>query len=156
MQRISYFFALWLSFLSMPLIPADLPAASHRIQGRKSAVTHRHQWRGNRSYGYPGRLRGRPLYPSRWPSYYAYYRYPIAGSIYYYSYPTNSNFFYSYPSYSTDWTYPSYPYVGKYYVNDAPHNATRRLPTRRYVPPPSATLQDHPQRTSKTSVFING
>ena len=57
---------------------------------------------------------------NRWPAYYAYYGTTIYGSSYLYSYPLNSNFYHSYPSYYTNYVYPSYPFNGKYYVNQTP------------------------------------
>lgn len=97
-----------------------------------------------------------------WPSYYSYYGYPIVASPYYYSFPMNNNFFDSYPSYFTDWTYPSYPYVGKYYINDAPVSASKFHAQKRYrrgIFRPSGTsssvIISSPQEGKTGGVFIN-
>lgn len=50
----------------------------------------------------------------RWPDYYVYY-----GGAAYSIYPYHSSYAYTYPSYSTQFVYPSYPYEGTYYRNDA-------------------------------------
>lgn len=96
--------------------------------------------------------------PLHWPSYYNYYGYPIVDSVYYYSFPSNSNFFDSYPSTYTNWTYPSYPYVGKYYVNDAPVPASKMAPRRylqrRSVDAAPSVIISTPQEGTARGVFI--
>lgn len=151
------------AFLSTSLLLHPLPLSAAHLIIRKNGYNHK--WGETHSNRSPTRWGGWQGNPFGWPSYYAYYRYPIAGSIYYYSFPTNSSFYYSYPSYSTNWTYPSYPYVGKYYVNDAPIPANRlHAPYSRYSRTYSiSTPQAHPFSSSappqeekmNTSVFIN-
>lgn len=154
---------IFLSFLSLSLvlIPMMDLSASYRVVGRRAVNPRGNNSRRYRNYDYPySRWFGWEGNAFGWPSYYAYYGYPIVGSTYYYSFPTNSSFYYSYPSYSTQWTYPSYPYVGKFYVNNTPVNP-RRLPAPyRYfhggysrVRPSSR--QPTPQARASTSVFIN-
>ena len=122
----------------------------HSIEGRVVSYR-RHAHDATRWPGWYGNRFG-------WPSYYAYYGYPIQGSIYYYSFPTNSSWYYSYPSYVRDWTYPSYPYVGKYYINDTPVPAYRLRSPYRY--PRTVSVFETPrgrerrQIPQRTGVFI--
>lgn len=117
-------------------------------------------------HGYPWRANMNAWNSSwvRWPQYYAYYGYPIAASNYYYSFPTNTSFFYSYPSTYADWTYPSYPFVGKFYTNQtpfypgrarAPYLKMRRRGYFRPSPRPSISPPVERRERAKTGVFFD-
>ena len=162
--------ALCLLALSLTFIPFEFLSA-HRIVGRRVPSSRNdylrgHRWRTNHRNAYPSRWGGWQGNPFGWPSHYAYYGYPISGSLYYYSFPTNSNFYYSYPSYFSDWTYPSYPYVGKYYVNNAPVPSSRLHPPYHYnlenprsfsiiTPAPSPYISETPQEKPSSGVFFS-
>lgn len=141
---------LFLFFLvfSPPELFAARKIVTRRIEMYRSHQPYRNYW----STPY-GRWNGSRF---GWPSYYAYYGYPIQGSIYYYSYPMNSSFYYSYPSTYTNWTYPSYPYVGKYYVNQTPFYPKRTVPRRIAVPynGPQTPLHEYVEPGYSTGVFI--
>jgi hypothetical protein len=112
---VSFFLTLFLLFpnLSIAYVGREYPLRGER--GREES--------GPNHYGYRYRyfvVNNQRNIPS-WPSYYSYYGYPIDGSSYYYSYPLNSAYYYSYPSYYTNFSYPSYPYNGYYYINDTKH-----------------------------------
>lgn len=147
MQRIYATIVMTIAFLTLF---SQYASAAHRIDRRMGSFR---GWRSPYYFHYNGWY-GNSL---GWPSYYANYGYPIAGSYYYYSFPTNSSFYYSYPSYFNDWTYPSYPYSGKYYVGSTPFypkTVTSRRPRYVVITPPRATSQYTRERINR-GVFIN-
>lgn len=85
-------------------------------------------------------------YPRRMPAYYFYYAHPSA-------LPPSSNLYYSFPSYYRNWTYPSYPYNGRYYVNSTPIRPKyiNKVPSFKPLPPQPIPIE----RETSTGVFFS-
>lgn len=91
-----------------------------------------------------------------WPSYYDYYRYPLYGSTYQYSYPLYSTYQASYPSYYTNYSYPSYPYNGTVYINQNPFAVRRSYPLYRKRFVERNVIVPLPPQRGRSGVFLKG
>lgn len=154
--KLGVFIFLW---LAIAILPLDL---SGKVFVRRNANSRNHLIIGYRGNNYHLGWNHYGSRSSGWPPYYAYYGYPVSNSLYNYSYPINSTFYQSLPSYSRDWIYPSYPYFGTYYINSTPVSASSLRAKQRYAPrfytqtitTPSSNESISPKGAS-TSVYFN-